>query len=121
MGSINPHLILNVYFTYYESLFSLYEATYRSFINVQILLVNSVQNVYKSQGVTISDKHIEVIIKQMSSKIQITTTNFTNKILPGAILPIQQINYINFARKLEGYSILTYRPILFGITYIVNN
>ena len=52
-------------------LFSLYEATYRSFINVQILLVNSVQNVYKSQGVTISDKHIEVIIKQMSSKIQI--------------------------------------------------
>ena len=116
MGSINPHLILNVYFTYYESLFSLYEATYRSFINVQILLVNSVQNVYKSQGVTISDKHIEVIIKQMSSKIQITATNFTNKILPGAILPIQQINYINFARKLEGYSILTYRPILFGIT-----
>ena len=116
IGSINPHLILNVYFTYYEGLFNLYDATYRSFINVQILLVNSVQNVYKSQGITISDKHIEVIIKQMSSKVQIIATNFSSKILPGTIIPIQQVNYINFALKLEGQPILYYRPILFGIT-----
>jgi len=124
-GSVNPHLILNVYFTYYEGLFNLYEATYRSFINVQILLVNSIQNVYKSQGITISDKHIEVIIKQMSSKVQIVATpvsvNFSNRvqpgtILPGTIIPIQQVNYINFALKLEDQQILAYRPILFGIT-----
>jgi DNA-directed RNA polymerase subunit beta' len=116
IGSVNPHLLLNVYFEYYKSLFTQYEATYRSFINIQILLVNSVQNVYKSQGVTISDKHIEVIIKQMSSKVQILATNFSSKILPGTVLPIQQVNYINFALKLEGQPILSYRPILFGIT-----
>ena len=116
VGSINPHLILHVYFTYYEGLFNLYEATYRSFINVQILLVNSIQNVYKSQGITISDKHVEVIIKQMSSKVQIVATNFSSEILPGTILPIQQANYINFALKLEDKVILRYRPILFGIT-----
>ena len=116
LGSLNPHLILNVYFTYYEGLFNLYEATYRSFLNVQILLVNSVQNVYKSQGITISDKHIEVIIKQMSSKVQITATNLSSNILPGTIIPIQQVNYINFALKLENQPILNYRPILFGIT-----
>ena len=115
-GSVNPHLILHVYFTYYEGLFNLYEATYRSFINVQILLVNSIQTVYKSQGITISDKHIEVIVKQMSSKVQIVATNSSNKILPGTILPIQQVNYINFALKLEDQPLLTYRPILFGIT-----
>ena len=109
-------LILHVYFTYYEGLFNLYEATYRSFINVQILLVNSIQNVYKSQGITISDKHVEVIIKQMSSKVQIVATNFSSEILPGTILPIQQANYINFALKLEDKVILRYRPILFGIT-----
>ena len=115
-SSINPHLVLHVYFRHYKDLFNLYEATYRSFINVQILLVNSIQYVYKSQGITISDKHVEVIIKQMSSKIQITDTNFSSKILPGTIIPVQQVNYINFALKLEGQFTLNYRPLLFGIT-----
>ena len=61
----------------------------------------------------------------MSSKVQIVATpvsvNFSNRvqpgtILPGTIIPIQQVNYINFALKLEDQQILAYRPILFGIT-----
>jgi DNA-directed RNA polymerase subunit beta' len=39
---------------------------------VQSFILNSVQSVYQSQGVTINDKHLEVIIKQMTTKVLIT-------------------------------------------------
>ena len=52
----------------------------------------------------------------MSSKVQIMSTNSGSNALPGTIIPIQQINYMNFALKLEKYPILDYRPILLGIT-----
>jgi DNA-directed RNA polymerase subunit beta' len=116
IGSINPHRVLNIYFIYYLRLSNLYEAVCRSLVNIQILLVNSIQNVYKSQGITISDKHVELIIKQMSSKIQIVATIYTSKILPGEIINLQQIKYINMALKFEKQPIINYRPILFGVT-----
>ena len=49
-----------------------YEASYKSFKKIQSLILNSVQSVYKSQGVNIADKHLEVIIKQMTTKVLIT-------------------------------------------------
>ena len=65
---INPHTILDIYFSYFKSLklFTPYNSAYRSFRKIQAILLNSVQAVYYSQGVSISDKHIEIIIKQMS-------------------------------------------------------
>ena len=84
---INPHNLLKAYFNYYGlvknffcdrtqiinsyRLTNNYEASYRSFKKVQSLILNSVQSVYESQGVSIADKHLEVIIKQMLSLIHI--------------------------------------------------
>jgi DNA-directed RNA polymerase subunit beta' len=115
-GIINPHHVLRIYFKYYGSLSNLYEASFRSVIAIQILLINSIQRVYKSQGVTISDKHIELIIKQMSSKVQIMSSASNSKILPGEVIDVQQIQYVNRALRSEKQSVIQYRPILFGIT-----
>jgi DNA-directed RNA polymerase subunit beta' len=52
--------------------FNNYEGSYKSFKKVQLFILNSVQSVYQSQGVTINDKHLEVIIKQMTTKVLIT-------------------------------------------------
>jgi DNA-directed RNA polymerase subunit beta' len=56
----------------YNRLIQNYEGSYKSFKKVQSFILNSVQSVYQSQGVTINDKHLEVIIKQMTTKVLIT-------------------------------------------------
>ena len=70
VGGINPKNLLQLFFDFFYSRYSLYEATFRAFIQVQFLLINSIQNVYRNQGIEISSKHIELIIKQMTSKVK---------------------------------------------------
>jgi DNA-directed RNA polymerase subunit beta' len=43
----------------------------QSFYKIQQIIVDGVQRVYRSQGVSIADKHLEVIVKQMTSKVRI--------------------------------------------------
>jgi DNA-directed RNA polymerase subunit beta' len=71
---------------------------------VQSFILNSVQSVYQSQGVTINDKHLEVIIKQMTTKVLITyegdTHCYDEKL---SIYHIQYINEIvNIQKKTNG-------------------
>lgn len=115
-GIPHPHMILNTYFRYYRDLFSMSEAAFRSLVNVQIILINSIQSVYKSQGINISDKHVEIIVKQMGSKIQIQTASCFSKLLPGEIIDFQQIKYINTSLQLEQKPLISYHPIVLGIT-----
>ena len=56
---------------------TLYDAAKFSLQKVQLYLVNEVQNVYQSQNVDISDKHIEVIVRQMMKKVQINEAGDT--------------------------------------------
>jgi hypothetical protein len=127
---INPHNLLKLYFNYYAKskilfkennflqLFRLtnsYEASYRSFKKVQLLILSSVQSVYKSQGVIISDKHLEIIIKQMTSKIQITRAGDT-PLLPHEVIDLYHIKYINQVIASENFQKANYVPILLGIT-----
>ena len=69
---IDPHEVLKSYFQYYCSLYAFENAAKRSIVSIQILLVNLIQDVYKSQGIYISNKHIEVIIRQITSKVKIS-------------------------------------------------
>jgi hypothetical protein len=127
---INPHNLLKLYFNYYAKskilfkdnnslqLFRLtnsYEASYRSFKKVQLLILSSVQSVYKLQGVVISDKHLEIIIKQMTSKIQITRAGDT-PLLPHEVIDLYHINYINQVIASQNCQKANYVPILLGIT-----
>jgi len=128
---INPHSLLKVYFNYYGlikhffcdqekivnsyRLTNNYEASYRSFKKVQSLILNSVQSVYESQGVSIADKHLEVIIKQMTTKVLITHEGNT-PLLPREVIDLYHIQYINEIIKTHNKQPAFYVPLLLGIT-----
>jgi DNA-directed RNA polymerase subunit beta' len=112
---INPHRILEAYFLYFSSLDLLtpYLAAYRSLRKVQALLLNSIQSVYYSQGVSISDKHVEIIIKQMTGKVQVTASGNSN-LLIDEIIDLRQAYYVNHCLGEKENALFI--PVLFGIT-----
>ena len=114
-GSVNPHNLLITYFNYYRNFGSDYEAAYQSFKNIQLLLIQKVQQVYNSQGVDIADKHLEIIIKRITSKVQINKTG-GSFLLPGELIELKQIQYINEILEQSNKILATYQPILLGIT-----
>jgi DNA-directed RNA polymerase subunit beta' len=113
--NINLHNLLSLYFQYYITRETLYEATYRSIKKVQGLILNLIQSVYQSQGVTISDKHLEVIIKQMTTKVKIAHEGDT-PLLPNELIDLQQIKYINESIENDEKQPAFYHPVLLGIT-----
>lgn len=128
---INPHKLLKVYFDYYglmrfflcdrtqvfksNRLINNYEGIYKSFKKVQLFILNSVQSVYQSQGVTINDKHLEVIIKQMTTKVLITYEGDT-PLLKREVIDLYHIQYINKILQTEFKQPACYIPFLLGIT-----
>jgi len=113
----NPHIILNSYNQHYKEFFKygLYNSAYRSLRKIQSYLLNKIQSIYYLQGVTIADKHLEVIIKQMTSKVIITNRGDTS-ILLGELVELNQIKIINRVLRKTKCRNLFYRPILLGIT-----
>jgi hypothetical protein len=128
---INPHNLLKIYFNYYgikKQFFSSedksftsyclvnnYEASYRTFKKIQLLILNAVQSVYESQGVSIANKHLEVIIKQMTTKILITHEGHTS-LLPREVVDLYHIQYINEIIVAHNKRPAYYVPLLLGIT-----
>jgi DNA-directed RNA polymerase subunit beta' len=128
---INPHKLLKVYFNYYglikfficdkkqeikyNRLIQNYEGSYKSFKKVQSFILNSVQAVYQSQGVSINDKHLEVIIKQMTTKVLITYEGNT-PLLRKEVIDLYHIQYINQIIQAQGKQSACYIPLLLGIT-----
>ncbi len=82
---------------------------------VQAYLINEVQKVYRSQGVSIHNKHIEVIIAQMLRKVRIDAPGDTN-LLPGELVDRQHYEEINSSVLAEGGEPATASPVLLGIT-----
>jgi DNA-directed RNA polymerase subunit beta' len=77
--------------------------------------LNLVQLVYESQGVSIANKHLEVIIKQMTTKVLITHEGNT-PLLPREVIDLYHINYINDIVKNQRKNLSYYVPLLLGIT-----
>jgi len=82
---------------------------------VQRFLIDEVQKVYRSQGVTIHDKHVVIIARQMLSKVKIISSGDT-KLLPGEL--IDQLDYEDTNAKVlaEGGDPATAQAVLLGIT-----
>jgi DNA-directed RNA polymerase subunit beta' len=98
-GSVNPQDILHVLGR---------EA-------VQQYLVDEVQKVYRSQGVNINDKHIEIIARQMLAKVRTDSAGDT-ELVPGELINRFQYEDINAKVLAEGGEPATARPLLLGIT-----
>ncbi len=84
-------------------------------ISTQQYILSETQKVYRSQGVDISDKHVEIIAKRMISKIKIINSG-DSYFLPGTMVNINKFTDINKELILEGKRPATGRPVLLGIT-----
>ncbi len=83
--------------------------------SVQLYLVEEVQKVYRSQGVTINDKHIEVIVRQMLRKVRVDAPGDT-PLLPNDIVDRFEYEEINGRVLAEGGEPATAVPVLLGVT-----
>ncbi len=114
-GPINPHELLECFFEDLRGRKPLMEAAQESIAKLQHRLVTEVQNVYKSQGVSIDDKHIEVIVRQMTSKVRIEDAGDTT-LLPGELIELRQVEDTNEAMSITGGAPAEFTPVLLGIT-----
>ena len=98
-GSVNPHDILKI----------------KGVKGVQNYIVKEVQRVYRLQGVDINDKHIEIIVRQMLSKVKIESAGDTD-LLPGSLVNVMEFENTNKKVVEEGGEPAVARMTLLGIT-----
>lgn len=111
----NPHDILRESFRKLMENYTNTVAARKSIEKIQKYLILKVQNVYRSQGVNISDKHLEVIVKQMTSKVIINKPGNSNLII-GEIIEINKVEKMN-KDYIKGEKI-TYEPLILGLSKI---
>ena len=98
-GSINPHDIVRV----------------NGIGGVQDYIVKEVQRVYRLQGVDINDKHIEVIVRQMLSKVKVEDPGDTD-LIPGGYEDVLNYNKCNEEARAKGLRPAVAKRVLLGIT-----
>ena len=105
-----PNLVKALYKRYCQKL-PLDKAVRQSFYKIQQIIVDGVLRVYRSQGVTIADKHLEIIVKQMTSKVRILEGGQTG-FFPGEIVDLEFVEQVNelLMKKIQ------YEPLVLGIT-----
>nr|YP_010330751.1 RNA polymerase beta'' subunit [Parietaria floridana]UNY33973.1 RNA polymerase beta'' subunit [Parietaria floridana] len=81
-------------------------------VQSRISLVNKIQKVYRSQGVQIHNRHIEIIVRQITSKVLVSDDGMSNVFLPGELIGLLRAERTGRALE-EG---ICYRAILLGIT-----
>ena len=84
-------------------------------ITAQTYILKEIQKAYRAQGVDISDKHIEVVVSRMISKIRISDGGETELLL-GSLVNIKDFTEVNKEAILKGKKPATGKPILLGIT-----
>ena len=84
-------------------------------ITTQEYILKEVQNTYRSQGVDISDKHIEIIARRMISRMRIIDSGDT-KFLPGSLVNFHEFTRGNTDAVINGKKPAVGKPILLGIT-----
>ncbi len=98
-GSLNPHRVLKI----------------QGREACQMYLMTEVQKVYRSQGQNIHDKHFEVIIRKMMSKVQVTRPGDT-KFLPGDTVDRLELRRLNEQLLAEGKQPAKFSEVLLGVT-----
>jgi DNA-directed RNA polymerase subunit beta' len=98
-GSLYPHELLAI----------------RGRTETELYLVKEVQEVYKSQGVDIHDKHIELIVRQMLKKVRVDQKGDTG-FLPGQFVDRHEVKRINAETESQGGETAVFEEIILGIT-----
>lgn len=123
IGIKDPHELLNILFNYHILLDGLYIGLFKSLNKFQLIFTNSIQSIYQSQGVFIINKHIELIIKNITSKVIILNKGNTY-FLPNELIKISLLSQIYkiYVLNKKLYDIPTYKPKLVSIkNYSLNS
>jgi DNA-directed RNA polymerase subunit beta' len=105
---------LKINFSKYQKKYNNEISTEKTIKIIQTSLIKQIQNVYQNQGVNISNKHIEIIAKQMTSKVIIKESGDSN-LLIGEIIELTKLKKLNqtlISKK------ITYEPMILGISKI---
>ncbi|MSS61894.1 DNA-directed RNA polymerase subunit beta' [Fusobacterium sp. FSA-380-WT-2B] len=98
-GAISPFDVLNI----------------KGLVAAEQFILESVQQVYRDQGVTVNDKHIEIIVKQMFKKVRIVDSG-AFLFLEDEVVEKRVVELENEKLQAEGKAIIKYEPIIQGIT-----
>lgn len=98
-GSIDPKKLIKV----------------RDVLSTENYLLSEIQKVYRMQGIEISDKHVEIMIRQMLRKVRVMDPCDTD-ILPGTLMDIDDFKKDNYKTLITGGIPATSRPVILGIT-----
>lgn len=98
-GAISPFDVLNI----------------KGLVAAEQFILESVQQVYRDQGVTVNDKHIEIIVKQMFKKVRIVDLG-ASLFLEDEVVEKRVVELENEKLQAEGKAIIKYEPIIQGIT-----
>jgi DNA-directed RNA polymerase subunit beta' len=98
-GAISPYDVLNI----------------KGLVAAEQFILESVQQVYRDQGVTVNDKHIEIIVKQMFKKVRIVESG-ASLFLEDEIVEKRVVELENIKLREEGKAEIQYEPVIQGIT-----
>ncbi|KOY78915.1 DNA-directed RNA polymerase subunit beta' [Apilactobacillus kunkeei] len=98
-GSIDPKELIKV----------------RDSLSTEVYLLSEVQKTYRMQGVEVSDKHAEIMVRQMLRKVRIMDSGDTD-VLPGTLMDINDFKEANADAVISGKIPATARPVILGIT-----
>ena len=98
-GAISPYDILSI----------------KGLVAAEQFILESVQQVYRDQGVTVNDKHIEIIVKQMFKKVRITNSG-SSLLLEDEVIEKRIVDLENEELRAKGKKLVEYEPVIQGIT-----
>lgn len=98
-GDIDPHRLLEI----------------KGIQETQLYIINAIQDVYRQQGVDLDDKHVEIIVRQMTRRVQIQNPGDSGY-LPNQLVDRLELEDVNRKLREEGKRPATAKPVLMGIT-----
>lgn len=113
--SQNVHTQLKTYFLESLQTEKLSLAVPKSILKIQGFLIENILDAYANQGVKISEKHVEIIVRQMTTRVRILNGGDTG-LLQGELVQLLWIQELNKQLKILGHCEATYEPIVLGIS-----
>ena len=111
----NMHTLLNNFFNRAKQVKPIPEAVQLSLSYIQKFLVDNILEAYSTQGVHIAEKHVEVVVRQMTTRVRITEGGDSG-LLPGEFIQIRLIEKVNQELLKFNRRPAHYEPVILGIT-----
>ena len=111
----NMHTLLTNFFSRAKKVRPIDEAVQLSLSYIQKFLVENILEAYSNQGVQIAEKHVEVVVRQMTGRVRITYGGDTG-LLPGELVQLRWIEKVNLKLSKLNHRQAHYEPVILGIT-----